>query len=179
MPRSRRRWFPWCIAAVVAALSLGCVVAFWHKSEHEETIAEVAGKAGVEAALVKAIVWRVSGFDARKIDDGGYGLMQVGRGIGMEWAAAHGVESFMVTDLLDAQTNLQAGTWYLSRLIDKWRETDDPIVFALAEYSAGPEVTQACAGQPNPAATLIATIRGTPTGEFVDGVIERVRPFRK
>ena len=132
----------------------------------------------MEAALVKAIVWRVSGGDAGMIDDGGYGLMQLGRGVGMEWAAAHGVESFMVTDLLDPRTNLQVGTWYLSRLFTKWRETDDPLIFALAEYSAGAEVPQACAREPNPSAALIAKIRGTPAGDFVDSVVERARSIR-
>ena len=89
VPRVRRRWVLWSVAALFAILSLGCVAALWPRSEHEALIAEVAGRAGVEAALVKAIVWRVSGGDAGKIDGGGYGLMQLGRGVGMEWAGAH------------------------------------------------------------------------------------------
>jgi soluble lytic murein transglycosylase-like protein len=162
----------------VAVLSLGCVAAFWPKAEHESLIAEVAGKAGVEAALVKAIVWRVSGFDAGKIEDGGYGLMQLGRGIGMEWAAAHGVESFMVTDLLDAQTNLQAGTWYLSRLFEKWRHTDDPMTFALAEYVAGPEQIRVWTAEAESGQSLASGMRGTAAGDFVEAVRSRVRSAR-
>ncbi len=154
------------------------MAAFWPRPEHDALIAEVVGRAGVEAALVKAIVWRVSGGDAGKIDDGGYGLMQLGRGVGMEWAAAHGVESFMVTDLLDPQTNLQVGTWYLSCLFAKWRETDDPLIFALAEYAAGAEAVQFCARQPNPSAALIAAIHGTPAGDFVEWVVKRAHSNR-
>ena len=178
VPRVRPRWFPWSIAAAFAILSLGCVAAFWPRSEHEALIAEVAGRAGVDAALVKAIVWRASAGDAGKIDDGGYGLMQLGRGAGMEWAAAHGVESFMVTDLLDPRTNLQVGTWYLSRLFEKWRDTDDALTFALAEYVAGPELVQDCSKGSKEAAVLVAAMRGTAAGEFVEAVTRRAQSAR-
>jgi soluble lytic murein transglycosylase-like protein len=154
------------------------VAVFWPGSEHDALIAETAARAGVDGALVKAIVWRESGFDAGRIHEGGYGLMQLGRGTGMEWAAARGVETFMVTDLLDAQTNLQAGTWYLARLLSRWSGTDHPATFALAEYAAGPNAVRAGAGSSMKAADLRAAMRGTAAGDFVEAVLQRAQSAR-
>jgi soluble lytic murein transglycosylase-like protein len=107
------------------------------------------------------------------MDDGGYGLMQIGKGTGMEWAAAHHVESFMVTDLLDARTNLQAGVWYFRQLLDHWRDADDPVAFALAEYVAGPKAIQQWSGGSLKANDLRHGMKETAAVSFVDQVLRR------
>lgn len=154
---------------------VGCVAVLWPADEHEALIAEAAGHAGVDAALVRAIVWHESGFDAGKLVDGGYGLMQLGAGTGIEWAAAHGLEAFMVADLFDARTNLQAGTWYLAAALERWGNTDDPAAFALAEWSAGPDAVRAWAGESRHSADLRRAMQGTPTAKFVAKVLARAR----
>src|SRR5205085_1642532 len=53
------------------------------------------------------------------------------------WAAAEKVETFMPTDLFDPKTNLEVGTWYFKKALDRWKQKDDPVPFALAEYNAG------------------------------------------
>ena len=174
LPRRQRR-FPWLHFVVASCVLAGCTFVFWPKDEHGALIEEVAQEAGVDAELVKAIVWHESAFDAGKQHDGGYGLMQIGAGTGIEWAAVHGVETFMVTDLLDARTNLQAGTWYLARALRRWRETDDAVVFALADYAAGPESVRSWAGDSKRSANLVEAIRGTPAADFVSKVLERAR----
>jgi soluble lytic murein transglycosylase len=65
------------------------------------------------------------------------GLMQVTPGAAQDWAQATRQRSFQNTDLFDPQTNLAAGTWYLTRAIKRWSNADRPEVFALAEYNAG------------------------------------------
>lgn len=145
---------------------------------HGALIEETSRAAGVDAALVRAIIAWESDFDAQRVREGGYGLLQIGKGTGAEWAAAHGVESFMATDLLDARTNLQAGTWYLAKLLEHWRGADDPVSFALAEYVAGPEATHAWAGSTGRAADLRAAMEGTPAEAFVAGVLKQFRPTR-
>jgi soluble lytic murein transglycosylase len=154
---------------------VGCVALLWPSHELDALIEEVAQQEQVDAAIVEAIVWHESRSNPSKHRDGGYGLMQIGPGTGIEWAATRGVESFMVTDLFDARTNLQAGSWYLARALRRWERTDDPTVFALADYAAGPDAVRAWAGESKKSAPLISAIRGTPTGEFVRKVLERAR----
>ena len=36
-----------------------------------------------------------------------------------------------------AQVSGTRPTWYLSRALEKWKDKDDPVPFALAEYNAG------------------------------------------
>jgi Transglycosylase SLT domain len=176
VPRSHRpRWFTWCLCLLAGFALVGCVALFWPSHELDALIQEVAQQEQVDAATVEAIVWHESRFVATKHRDGGYGLMQIGPGTGIEWAATHGVESFMVTDLFDARTNLQAGSWYLSRALQRWEATDDPTVFALADYAAGPDAVRAWVADSKKSATLISAIRGTPTGDFVRRVLERAR----
>jgi soluble lytic murein transglycosylase len=39
--------------------------------------------------------------------------------------------------MLHPQTGIDAGSWYLSRALKRWKHTDNPLPFALAEYNAG------------------------------------------
>jgi soluble lytic murein transglycosylase len=144
----------------------------------DDLIAEAAARHQVEPALLKAIVWQESRFDPTKLHDGGCGLMQIGKGTAMEWAAVHRVESFMMPDLFDARTNLQAGAWYVRQLLDCWRDANDPTMFALAEYVAGREALQQWTGGSVRAETLRAAMEGTAAGQFVDRVLKRMRTVR-
>lgn len=173
MPRPARRWLPKLVFCFLAVAVIGCVAAFWRAEEHEELIAEAAKRAGVDHRLLKAIAWHQSGFDAAKQQDGGYGLMQLGAGTGIEWAASRNIETFMVTDLLDARTNLHAGAWYLGRVLQRWHGTDNPAAFALAEYFAGPDAVHAWAGDSRKAEDLMKAMSGTPTAAFVSEVLDR------
>jgi soluble lytic murein transglycosylase len=107
-------------------------------SAHDDLIRETARKSGVDAALIKALIWRESAFHADKVGTSGErGLMQIGEAAAMDWARAMKIETFVPTDLFEPRTNLEAGTWYLKRALDKWKGKDDPLPFALAEYNAG------------------------------------------
>ena len=185
MSRVLRRFLYLLFAAVACALLANGIRAQargdrWYEAAplgrqyaYDDLIAEASAKHGVDRALLKAIVWHESRFDPTKVHDGGYGLMQIGKGTGMEWAAAHRVESFMVTDLLDARTNLQAGAWYLRQALDHWRDADDPVVFGLAEYVAGPEAIERWTGGSRKEADLRSAMKGTVTESFVNRVLER------
>lgn len=107
-------------------------------SDHDELILEMSEKHRLDPMLVKAIMWRESGFDASKVGTSGErGLMQVGEAAAQDWATARKIETFLPTDLFDARTNLDAGAWYFRRAFDRWKGKDDPLPFALAEYNAG------------------------------------------
>ena len=148
--------------------------------EHDAIISEVAAKAEVDALLVKAVVWRESRFLKMKTGPAGErGLMQVGEAAAREWAAAQHIESFMLTDLFDARTNLQAGTWYLARALEHWKDRDDPLPFALAEYNAGRSRVQQWARENGTAAEMMRACDIAGTRRYVDDIIRRYHSYRK
>src|SRR3954467_12574464 len=94
--------------------------------QHDALIRSVAAEHQVDPMLVKAVVWRESRFDAQKIGTAGErGLMQVTERAASEGARENRVENFRVEELFDPQTNLQAGTWYLSRALQHWKAQSD------------------------------------------------------
>ena len=105
---------------------------------YDRLIRDMSRKHGIDPLLLKALVWRESGFQPEKVGNSGErGLMQVGEAAARDWSKAEKVETFVPTDLFDAKTNLDAGTWYLSKALERWKDKDDPLPFALAEYNAG------------------------------------------
>jgi soluble lytic murein transglycosylase len=54
-----------------------------------------------------------------------------------DWVKREKIENFDYEQLYDPETNIRAGTWYLSRALRRWSETDNPLCFGLAEYNAG------------------------------------------
>jgi soluble lytic murein transglycosylase len=107
-------------------------------NRYDPTIADLARKRGLDPLLIKAIVWRESAFSPDKLGTvGERGLMQVGEAAAKDWAAAEKIETFMPTDLFDPKTNLEVGTWYFKKALERWKQKDDPVPFALAEYNAG------------------------------------------
>ena len=95
MPPFLRRRIAWLLVVAFGLASFAVVQARnWMKSrEYDSLIAEAAVRYAVDPKLLKAIVWKASGFDARKNSEGAYGLMQLGKGTGIEWAAVTGVEA--------------------------------------------------------------------------------------
>jgi soluble lytic murein transglycosylase len=105
---------------------------------YDRLIRQVSTKHGLDPLLIKAIVWRESAFHPEKVGTSGErGLMQVTERAAADWARAEKIETFVPTDLFDARTNLEVGVWYFSKAWERWKEKDDPIPFALAEYNAG------------------------------------------
>ena len=101
-------------------------------------IVEIANRHKLDPALVKAVIWRESKFLPEKEGTAGErGLMQVSETAALEWAKAEKIASFVATDLFDPKTNIEAGTWYLAQALNRWKDKDDPLPFALAEYNAG------------------------------------------
>ena len=154
------------------------LIALGRYSEHDALIARAAKKYGVDPLLVKAVVWRESRFSTTKVGGAGErGLMQVGEAAARDWAAAHKIEVFVFADLFDAKTNLEAGTWYLSRALEHWKDREDPIPFALAEYNAGHSRVEKWAANAESARDMLRAASGTGTRQYVDDVIRRYQHF--
>ena len=153
-------------------------------SRYDQTIADVANKHGLDPLLVKAIVWRESAFHPDKLGTvGERGLMQVGEAAAADWAKAEKIETFMPTDLFDPKTNLEVGTWYFKKALDRWKQKDDPVPFALAEYNAGRVrvdrwVAETRREQPT-ARDLIGAIDFPTTRRYVDDIIARYRLYQQ
>ena len=160
------------------------LTAFGRYSEYDDLITASAKKHGVDASLVKALVWRESAFHADKVGTSGErGLMQVGEAAATEWARAGKVETFIATDLFDSRTNLDAGTWYLSRALDKWKAKDDPIPFALAEYNAGASrvdrwIAASGVGAKADAHDLLIAMDFPTTRRYVEDIIARQKFYQ-
>ena len=134
---SRRRWR---LLVVFGAL---CVMAwwrwdYWRLHRFDSVILAASRRYQLDPALVKAVVWRESRFNPRARGRAGeLGLMQVRAVAAQEWAAAEKVEPFDHQSCLNPATNTLAGTWYLKKVLTRYRATDNPLAYALADYNAG------------------------------------------
>ncbi len=135
---SRVKW----LVVVLAGLLLGGLGAWlyydWREHHQDGPILAAARRYGVDAALVKAVVWRESRFNPRVRGRAGeIGLMQITETAAREWAEAERLDQFQAEHLLDPATNTLAGTWYLRKLLRRYPQTDNAVAYALADYNAG------------------------------------------
>lgn len=140
-------------------------------------IRRAAARYGVDPALVKAVVWKESAFNARARGQvGEIGLMQIRELAAVEWSTAEKILTFDLEHLKDPATNTQAGTWYLARLLKRYRHTDNPVPYALADYNAGRNnVLRWIKGGPaaTNAATFLTQIGFPSTRRYVELVLQR------
>jgi soluble lytic murein transglycosylase len=134
----------WLSLALVLGAVGSAAFVYWRWQSREQRfdklIEEIAPKYGVDKFLVKAVIRRESRFNSYAYGTHGeIGLMQVTEGAGQQWARAGGRRDFGRSLLWDERVNIEAGSWYLARGLNRWtdKEPDERIAFALAEYNAG------------------------------------------
>jgi soluble lytic murein transglycosylase len=111
---------------------------FSWRFKYDDLIRQASQRYGVAPELIKAVIWRESQFQPRKVGlQGERGLMQITEKAAADWARAEKIQTFVSTDLFDPKVNIEAGTWYLDRALTHWSAKDNPLPFALAEYNAG------------------------------------------
>lgn len=131
------------LLVLVAILTVDAVLGLllylhWRNHHFDADIKAAARRYGVDPELVRAVVWQESRFNSQARGRAGeLGLMQIRDLAAEDWAVAENIDPFDHVMCLDPRTNTLAGTWYLSRLIARYPHTDDPIVYALADYNAG------------------------------------------
>ncbi len=154
-------------------------------SAYDAMIADAARKHGLDPLLVKAMVWRESAFDPSKVGTSGErGLMQVGEAAAQDWAAAEKIETFVPTDLFDAKTNLDAGTWYFKKGLERWKQKADPVPFALADYNAGHRTVERWIAATNrgdeaSAENLLRAIDFPTTRKYIEDITARQRFYQE
>jgi soluble lytic murein transglycosylase len=185
MKRKRRTIGQWlALALIIGSVgSAAFVYLRWkfREQRYNTLIETIAGRYGVDKFLVKAVVRRESEFDPFVYGRAGeIGLMQVTEGAGREWARATGRKDFGRDLLWDEHTNIEAGTWYLARALNRWRDKDNPVPFALAEYNAG--FGNVLRWLPNGPATTAAQFREAISfpgvRSYVDSVTESYENYR-
>jgi soluble lytic murein transglycosylase len=152
--------------------------------QFDPLIRTVAAEHGLDPMLVKALVWRESRFDPRKLGSAGErGLMQVSERAAREWARQTHIDNFQPANLFDPRTNLEAGTWYLARAFQHWQHQSKPAAFALAEYNAGASRAQRWAGNDLDTAMAEETFRAKidfpGTRKYVQTVLHRYEFYQK
>lgn len=170
--------------AVLLAVAAACW--WWSDSrlEHSQdgVILAAATRYGVDPSLIKALVWQESRFNPRaRGKDGEVGLMQLLDPAAQEWAETVGVYPISEVHLYHPATNVMAGTWYLRKMLWRYRSADDPLPYALADYNAGranvlkwaqgPASTNSCA--------FLAQIRFPGTHDYVLSVTARREQYRR
>ena len=102
---------------------------------YEEIVRGHARNYELEPALLAAVIYQESRFNARaKSESGAIGLMQLLPGTAKGIAVRTGGSRFQVADLYDPEINVRYGSWYLRHLLDKY---DDDVNKALAAYNGG------------------------------------------
>ena len=147
----------------------------------DEVIRLAAAQYEVDPALVKAVVWRESRFNPQARGSAGeLGLMQLQEIAAQEWADAERIPAFRHAHCLDARTNTLAGTFYLGKLLQRYRHTDDPVPYALADYNAGrANVLRWIEGRGETNSTVFIEQIGFPqTRRYVIEVMRRSKRYR-
>ena len=153
----------------------------WRDHRYDEQILSAAKRYGVDPALVKAIVWRESRFNAMaRGTKGEIGLMQLQELSAQEWADAEHIKTFAHEQCFDPTTNTLAGTRYLAKLLRRYTNTDDAVPYALADYNAGRSYVlkwNSGAAATN-SATFIGQIGFPGTKAYVNVVMRRLQHYR-
>jgi len=129
----------------VMTLAIGLLMAgaaggafYYHLHAYDDIIAETGRAYGVDAGLIRAVIWQESHFYRRHVGKHmEIGLMQVTPNAVRDWAAATRTPVPLRQDLFKPEINIRAGTWYLHRAIQYWSAKPNPLPYALAEYNAG------------------------------------------
>jgi soluble lytic murein transglycosylase len=101
---------------------------------YEEIVRGHARNYRLEPALLAAVIYQESKFDAEaRSDAGAVGLMQLRPETAKGIALRTGGSGFRVEDLTNPEINVRYGSWYLRHLLDKYGEEET----ALAAFNAG------------------------------------------
>jgi soluble lytic murein transglycosylase len=124
------------IILLILAAALG--VLYYHTSRYDYLISQASARNGLDFYLVKALIFEESWFRPDiKGSAGELGLMQVTRAAASDFALKKGFPPFYEERLIEPELNLEIGCWYLQRSLEHYRNSPEPVLFALLRYNAG------------------------------------------
>jgi soluble lytic murein transglycosylase len=135
---SRRIILALLFAATIVAILLGILFRDRPEDRYDQQILAAARRYHIDPGLIKAVIWQESRFNpSARGKAGEIGLMQVREDAAFEWADDEHVHPFWHERILDPEINILCGTHYLAKLMQRYKKTDNPAAYALADYNAG------------------------------------------
>jgi soluble lytic murein transglycosylase len=111
---------------------------YHHASRYDDIIRQTAARNGLDFYLVKALIFEESWFQSNSQGSTGeLGLMQITQAAAADFSTQKKFPSINAARLIEPELNLEIGCWYLARSIDIYRDSPQPILFALLRYNAG------------------------------------------
>lgn len=108
------------------------------RAEIDAIAVEKAAKYGVDASLVKAIIWKESRYRVDAVGKAGeVGLMQIYTTAVKEWSNRTGNAEPSRVQLFQPETNIEIGTWYLAWAGSHWAGYRSALLLQISEYNAG------------------------------------------
>ncbi len=130
-----------CLAAIAVVLAMPlfrkAVNEFLLPLQYQGIIREQAAAKHLDPALIAAVIYAETKFDAGASSPGAEGLMQIEPATAEFIARRSGGTSFTVSDLWKPAVNIAYGSYYLRYLLDEYHGYTDPTVLALAAYNGG------------------------------------------
>ncbi|MBI2822598.1 MAG: lytic transglycosylase domain-containing protein [Acidobacteria bacterium] len=150
----------------------------WRTTRYDYLIARGSAKYGLDFHLVKSLIYEESWFNSRARGRAGeVGLMQITPVAADDYRRAIKVQ-IRPEDLDDPEVNLEVGCWYLRASIDRYKDFEDPLPYALARYNAGEVRVNKWLERPlrdhsEPAANFLARIEYPGTRQYVKNILRR------
>ena len=101
---------------------------------YPDVIRQQAAAKHLDPALIAAVIYAETKFDARRSSAGAEGLMQILPATAEYLARRSGATTFTVSDLGTPSVNIAYGSYYLRYLLDQYNGS---VMLALAAYNGG------------------------------------------
>jgi soluble lytic murein transglycosylase len=184
--RRRRRLLLAAVAGAVLLVGVLLVMPLARKAVNElglplrysAVIRRQAAEKHLDPALIAAVIYAETKFDARPSSAGAEGLMQILPQTATFLAHRSGATTFTTADLSRPQVNIAYGSYYLRYLLDEYH---GQLVPALAAYNGGESNVDhwlAKTGRPGDRLS-IADIPFPETQAYVQRVLQARRDYRR
>jgi soluble lytic murein transglycosylase len=138
----RRRRAVTLLGVAIAAIAIWLAMPLFRKAvsdltlplAYSDVIRQQAAEKHLDPALIAAVIYAETKFDARPSSAGAEGLMQILPGTAEFLARRSGATTFTVSDLGTPQVNIAYGSYYLRYLLDQYGGHE---MLALAAYNGG------------------------------------------
>jgi len=140
--RRRRTRAVWVAGLALAAVGIVLAMPLFKKAVNElslplaysDVIRQQAAEKHLDPALIAAVIYAETKFDARTSAAGAQGLMQILPGTAEYLARRSGATTFTARDLDTPAVNIAYGSYYLRYLLDHYGGS---VTLALAAYNGG------------------------------------------
>ena len=166
------------LLAVVIASEIDHVVArLGLPLSDASVIREQAAEKHLDPALIAAVIYAETKFEARPSPAGAQGLMQILPATAYFLAHLSGGSRFTASDLATPRINVAYGSYYLRYLLDHYRGNE---MLAVAAYNGGLANVDSWVAQANAAGRQL-TVGAIPFGQtraYVERVLDAQRAYR-